>query len=156
MNKSEINKSINKSISRNQVFKSTDLKPFWLASFLLLLTACSTASEHFDSEATKGVGAKSISEVNRMIDQGKIEGVNPDGSTHGVVAPVVSHVPVPKALAETMVLSDQTVVHRQPEEYLRVWIAPFQDNHGNLYEASVVHTLFRPGFWQMSPAIGTR
>lgn len=117
-----------------------------IISLSLILTACSTAAENFDSEATPGVGAKSISEVNRMIDQGKIE-VFPV-SKEQVVAPVVS--PVPIAASETLVLSDQTVVHRQPEQYLRVWLAPFQDAHGNFYESSVVHTLQRPGFWQMN------
>lgn len=112
----------------------------------LLLSACSTASEHFDSEATPGVGTKSISEVNRMIDQGKIEGLS--SNKEQVVAPVVS--PVPIAAPETLVLSDQTIVHRQPEQYLRLWLAPFQDAHGNFYESSVVHTLQRPSFWQMN------
>ena len=43
--------------------------------WVLTLTACSSVSESFDSEATKGVGVKSISEVNAMLDQGKIAGV---------------------------------------------------------------------------------
>lgn len=122
------------------------MKEYQLFSILFLLTACSTAEENFDSEATLGVGAKSISEVNRMIDQGKIEGLS--NGKEQVVAPVVS--PVPIAASETLVLSDQTIVHRQPEQYLRVWLAPFQDAQGNFYESSVVHTLQRPGFWQMN------
>lgn len=73
-----------------------------IISLSLLLSACSTASEHFDSEATPGVGAKSISEVNRMIDQGKIEGLS--SNKEAVVAPVVS--PVPIAISETLVLSE--------------------------------------------------
>ena len=45
---------------------------------LLMLVACSTASESFDSQATQGVGSKSISQVNAMIDKGQIEGIKGD------------------------------------------------------------------------------
>jgi hypothetical protein len=46
-------------------------------------------------------------------------------------------------------LSDILTVHRVPEEHLRVWIAPFQDEYGNLHEGSLVHTVFKPGHWQL-------
>ena len=123
-------------------------KKLSLLSTLLCLTlaCCSTASESFDSEATKGVGAKSISEVNAMIDAGKIEGI--PGDNDKVIAPVIVQNSV--ALANPDVLSDHSVIHRQPEQHLRIWIAPFQDANGNFHEASVVHTLQRPSFWQVS------
>jgi hypothetical protein len=40
-------------------------------------------------------------------------------------------------------------VYRVPEEHLRVWMAPFQDDQGNLHEASVIHTTLKPGYWKM-------
>ena len=117
---------------------------------LLTLTACSSASESFDSEATKGVGAKSISEVNAMIDQGKIDGLKSEVDQGSVVAPVVVQTPVPIANHEMIVLSDNSVIQRQPEQHMRIWFAPFQDINGNFHEASVVHTLLRPSFWQVN------
>lgn len=39
---------------------------------LLLLTACTSYKEDFDCEAVPGVGCKSIAEVDRMIDEGKL------------------------------------------------------------------------------------
>jgi conjugal transfer pilus assembly protein TraV len=116
----------------------------------LALTACSSASESFDSEATKGVGAKSISEVNAMIDQGKIDGLKSEVDQASVVAPVVVQKPVPIANPETIVLSDHSVIQRQPEQHMRIWFAPFQDINGNFHEASVVHTLLSPSFWQVN------
>jgi len=113
-------------------------------------TACSSASESFDSEATKGVGAKSISEVNAMIDQGKIDGLKSEVDQASVVAPVVVQKAVPIANPETIVLSDHSVIQRQPEQHIRIWFAPFQDINGNFHEASVVHTLLRPSFWQVN------
>lgn len=117
-------------------------------SLILCLAGCSTASESFDSEATKGVGSKSISEVNAMIDAGKIEGI--PGDNDKVIAPVIFQNSVALANPETIVLSDHSVIHRQPEQHLRIWIAPFQDANGNFHEASVVHTLQRPSFWQVN------
>lgn len=117
---------------------------------LMLLTACSTVSESFDTEATQGVGAKSISQVNAMIDKGEIPGVKAGGDTgdvNTVITPILSTAPLPHASAEPIVLSDNTVIHRQPEKVMRIWIAPFQDGSGNFHEASVVHSLQRPSFW---------
>lgn len=117
---------------------------------VLTLTACSSVSESFDSEATKGVGAKSISEVNAMLDQGKIAGVKGDSDLAAVVAPVIVQNPIPVSNPETIVLSDQSIIQRQPEQHLRIWFAPFQDVHGNFHEAAIVHTLLRPSYWQMN------
>ena len=117
---------------------------------IMTLTGCSTASESFDSEATKGVGSKSISEVNAMIDQGKIDGIPGDKGDGKVIAPVVVQSPIPALSPETIVLSDHSVIHRQPEQHLRIWMAPFQDGNGNFHEAAVIHTLLRPSFWQVN------
>lgn len=122
------------------------MKKYQLLPILFLLAACSSASEHFDSEATQGVGVKSLSEVNAMIDQGKLAGIPVEGAT--AVAPQVVAKPSSSALA-TILLSDQSLAQRQPEQHLRIWIAPFQDNQGNFHEGSIVHTLQRPSFWQM-------
>jgi conjugal transfer pilus assembly protein TraV len=116
----------------------------------LVLTGCSTASESFDSTAVKGVGSKSISEVNAMIDQGKIEGIPGDRDMDKVVAPVIVQTPIPTSNPETIVLSDHSVIHRQPEQHIRIWMAPFQDANGNFHEASVIHTLLRPSFWAVN------
>ena len=113
----------------------------------LILTACSTASESFDTEATKGVGAKSISQVNGMIDRGEIPGVHSDERATKTLTPLVSTAPLPPVSMTPIVLSDNTVIHRQAEQVMRIWIAPFQDASGNFYEASVVHTVHRPSFW---------
>lgn len=113
----------------------------------LILTACSTAHESFDTQASEGVGAKSISEVNRMIERGDISGVKGDDGERKTLSPLVSTAPLPPVSLTPIVLSDNTVIHRQAEQVMRIWIAPFQDQQGNFYEASVVHTVHRPSFW---------
>ena len=135
-------------------FINTNLNKKKLSQFLvvlsLTLTGCSTASESFDSQATQGVGSKSISQVNAMIDKGQIEGIKGDNESDKVIAPVLVQTPIPTFNQETIVLSDHSVIHRQPEQHMRIWMAPFQDANGNFHEASVIHTLQRPSFWQVN------
>ena len=68
---------------------NTNLNKKKLSQFLvvlsLTLTGCSTASESFDSQATQGVGSKSISQVNAMIDKGQIEGIKGDNESDNVI-----------------------------------------------------------------------
>ena len=133
---------------------NTNLNKKKLSQFLvvlsLTLTGCSTASESFDSQATQGVGSKSITQVNAMIDKGQIEGIKGDNENDKVIAPVLVQTPIPTFNQETIVLSDYSVIHRQPEQHMRIWMAPFQDANGNFHEASVIHTLQRPSFWQVN------
>jgi len=130
-------------------------------SLSLILGACSTTSETFDCKAGSGVGCKSISEVNQMIDE-QVRGKETAGNkqsmllpqqTESFPTPIISQNP-PKienlrASPMTAPLSEYTTVQRVPEEYLRVWISPFQDEYGNLHEGSVIHTVLKPGYWQL-------
>jgi len=113
-----------------------------------LLSGCSTTSETFDCKAGKGVGCKSISEVNQMVDHGAL-GVGGQEATSltPLSAPVITTASL--SPGQDIALSDDMVVHRIREEHLRVWIAPFQDHQGNLHEGTVVHTVLKPGFWHI-------
>lgn len=117
-------------------------------SALLLLTGCSTTSETFDTGAVEGLGAKSITEVNAMVNQGEVGGVR-QSSALKQTPPVFSTFDKKTMDVEAVELSNKTLTYRQPEKHRRVWIAPFQDARGNLHEGAIVHTLLRPGYWQM-------
>ena len=125
----------------------------------LSLSGCSTTSESFDCKAGHGVGCRSISEVNRMVDRGHL------GSLAESDVPLTkdrqSKLPFEPASPSTPVISTgplpveypgNLVVHRMPEEYLRVWVAPYQDRYGNFHEGSVVHTVLKPGYWHIKPS----
>jgi len=112
-----------------------------------LLSGCSRSSESFDTEPGKGVGFRSISEVNTLVENGKIEGIKT--KIHdGVTAPIVT---VEKPSSVEFLPGGDTKVMRRPEEHIRVWVAPFQDESGNFHEGSVVHTLLNHGTWHMFP-----
>jgi conjugal transfer pilus assembly protein TraV len=138
------------------ILKSISASAF-VASLCLSLCACSTTSETFDCPSGKGVGCKSISEVNQMVDRGTLgrdaeEGKQSILPLQSLSAPIMatdpSAVERDKASAKIS-LSDTMAVHRAREEHLRVWIAPFQDEQGNLHEGSIIHTVLKPGYWQL-------
>ena len=128
----------------------TGHKTLLALSLGMILSGCSTTSETFDCKSGKGVGCKSISEVNQMVDGGTL-GSEQEGNAHTPLAvPVItSSSLLPGLQGPPVALSDDMVVHRIREEHLRVWIAPFQDHQGNLHEGTVVHTVLKPGFWHI-------
>ena len=114
------------------------------------LSGCSTNSETFDCKEGKGVGCKSILAVNKMVDQGSF-GESPE--TPGTVLPVLGSPHNPTIQYVETPLSDDMVINRIKEEHLRVWIAPHQDEQGNLHEGSIVHTVLKPGYWHIQGAL---
>ena len=128
----------------------TSHKTLLVLSLGMVLSGCSTTSETFDCKAGKGVGCKSISQVNKMVDEGAL-GAEQEGNAHTPLStPVITTASLSAGSQDSDIpLSDDMVVHRIREEHLRVWIAPFQDHQGNLHEGTVVHTVLKPGFWQV-------
>jgi len=120
------------------------IKNSLIGSFaMLILSGCSISKESFDCTYGKGVGCHSITEVNSMVNLGKLVGTNAINQVT-----TTKHATQP-AQAE-VVSSDQMLVKRVTEEHLRIWIAPHQDEHGHFHEASVIHTVLRSGFWQIT------
>lgn len=125
-------------------------------AFCFSLCACSTTSETFDCPAGKGVGCKSVTEINQMIDQGALSGVpvaaEKINSTQAPPSLALANTPLSDSRVSDLRVSDEISVQRIQEEHLRVWIAPFQDTQGNLHEGSIVHTVLKPGSWQVKVA----
>jgi conjugal transfer pilus assembly protein TraV len=117
-------------------------------SVSLGLCGCSsTTSETFDCQAGKGVGCKSISAVNKMVDQGLLGDATQEAQPVSL-PPTFTN--APKSINAQTPLSDDFFVQRVQEEHLRVWIAPYQDAQGNFHEGSIVHTVLTPGSWRAS------
>lgn len=87
---------------------------------VLMLTGCSTYQEGFDCAAVPGVGCKSITQVDRLIDQGKIG--------------------VDEALPfESKSLNPQPLSPRA--KGVQAWLAPYEDENGTWHDSQ---TLFVP------------
>lgn len=121
-----------------------------------LLSGCAIYEQAFDCEAGKGLGCKSISEVNGFVDRGELdsalEGKKPGCSD---CAPLSSsseyeelreRLPaLPDSVADSLI--EGAGAKRAGEETLRVWIAPFEDKDGDFQGESYVHTVITPGRW---------
>lgn len=78
-----------------------------------LLTGCSTYSETFDCGAGPGVGCKSLTYVNRMVEHGKLP-QDEDG------------------------LDDFESVKPTSTRGTRMWVAGHKDNQGHYHEESYI------------------
>ena len=105
---------------------------------ILALTGCSIPKEQFDCKYGVGLGCKSITEVNQMVNDGALGGRHPNPKPQIAVSKNV-----------TNLIHEPMVVQRVTEEHLRVWLAPFQDEQGCFHEGEIIHTVLRPGFWQV-------
>ncbi|OJX11911.1 MAG: hypothetical protein BGO77_04615 [Caedibacter sp. 37-49] len=83
----------------------------------ILLTACTSYKEGFDCEAVSGVGCRSISEVDKMIDEGKLGAEEDHGSSHPETPP-----------KEVAVEKQQDSLNKA--RGVHVWIAPYSDDEG--------------------------
>lgn len=121
-------------------------KPFILLLLPLLgLTACSIPKESFDCPPGQGVGCHSISEVNQQVNERRLNTDKP--SKKPVYSALLDerHSVEPQETTPT----DALEVQRISEAHLRIWFAPFQDEHGHFHEASIIHAVLKPGFWQV-------
>lgn len=86
----------------------------------LFLSGCSTYNEDFDCEPGKGVGCKSLSQVNRMVDEGAF-GVEEEDKTVETAAVVPS------------------------QKQLRIWVAGYEEGDGTIHEPSVLYVPLKSG-----------
>jgi hypothetical protein len=97
----------------------------------VLLNGCAPlGNESFSSEPGKGFGWKSMQENHQLIHQQS------------------TSLPLTVTPQPYLVQSGPlTTVQRAPEQSIRVWFAPYQDEGGNLHEESALHTVIQTGQW---------
>ena len=111
-----------KGFLRNHVLKTHALTQGAVLLSGLLLVGCSTTyQEGFDCPSVPGVGCHSISEVDRMVDEGKL-GAEEELDT--------------RDQPKTQLPSKRS---NKPERWTRVWIAPYKDAHDIWHTGSVIY-----------------
>lgn len=103
------------------------MKHIILMTSLLLLTACTSYKEGFDCDAIPGVGCRSISEVDKMIDEGKIGADDTSNKKPN---------PQEESKGDNKHLSFIKDVH--------VWIAPYSDDEGTTHGAQNLFVPIKP------------
>lgn len=110
-----------------------------LISTVLAVSGCASMNSEFNCPAGKGVGCKSIHEINQMVD----EGVLSSGESQ----------PQPHILKTTLTpllvdINETALPQRSAEKILRVWIASYEDIEGNWHSPQTVHTVVKKAEWQ--------
>ncbi len=116
----------------------------------LLVSGCvGVYDQKFDCEVAPGIACKSISEVNKLVDNNELENAigEKDDDTASKKASSTKALP---SFTDTAIYSAEnssTTLKRQSERTLRIWIASHQNQHGDFFEESYVHTVVTPGKW---------
>jgi hypothetical protein len=116
------------------------IKEVSVIAFCLGLVGCSTTGQdNFSTEPGKGFGWKSMNETHQII-QREMGGFNAS-------QPIT---PQPYVVSS----ANFEGIQRIPEQYLRIWIPPYQDMQGNLHEESSIQTVIKSGQWKLpNPSI---
>lgn len=116
---------------------------WFLHGMLVMLQGCAGHLESFDSCATQGVGLKSISQVNDMVEQNQIKNLEDDQ----IKKSLKDFIEIGSGdFADENLVDGDEIIKKQT--VMRVWIAPYQDQWGNLHEASTIHTVLASS-WQV-------
>jgi len=104
------------------------MKQLFILIFPLALTACGTGyNESFDCAPGRGVGCKSISMVDRLVDQEKLPSQIEENQK---ISPV-----------QTLEINNQG-----PQKTVRVWIPDFKDKSGRIVEPQIIHEVVGVGY----------
>ena len=109
----------------------------------LLVIGCTQGQESFSTEPGKGYGWKDMTETQKEIHKE----ITPEGFNS---MPMQGMLPIPVTSVTypiSHVSGSLSSVTRMPEQYVKVWFAPYQDSSGNLHEECAVHTVMQTGQW---------
>ena len=119
----------------------------------LLLTACSTYKENFDCPPGSGVGCKSITAVDQLIDKGKLpHPEKPIPLDPSIQRSEINSNDTPRVIAINADEQTQLTQHgilRVPEQVMALWVKGYLDASGNYHSDSVVYTVVRPASWSV-------
>lgn len=100
------------------------LKLIPLLLTLPILNGCMTYSESFDCPPGKGVGCKSLSQVNEMVEEGDL--------------PLEKLETTQELTQEPKIPADWIEAKNTPQN-LRIWFAEYKDSEGNTHSPSYVY-----------------
>jgi conjugal transfer pilus assembly protein TraV len=107
-----------------------------------MLSGCGELNSQFTCPMKPGVTCQSLDQVNTMVDQGKL--------AEAKSKTLPSNDPV---LTVNVSYSADEAVSRSPEQVMRLWVAPYQDNKGNYFSSTHVYHVIQPGHWSTDPVI---
>ncbi|MDP3641390.1 MAG: TraV family lipoprotein [Alphaproteobacteria bacterium] len=119
------------------------------------LSSCTSYEESFSTEPGTGSGWKSMSDtyaLGHVSDQKEKETENTLEKDVRHLDPLYKDA-ISDAQRDALYCSGKSEsIDRLPEEYLRVWIAPYQDPSGNMVEGYYVRSRMKQGQWVITSA----
>ena len=135
--------------------KILNLKHLTILCTLHLAACMGVYDEDFDCGVGKGVGCRSISQVNEMVNRGQVplptaedeEKEDRDESSTEDVELSTENLPVLAPLASEQGFK----VKRIPEKTVRLWVAPHEAQDGSFVEETYVNLVIESGRWVNIP-----
>jgi hypothetical protein len=124
-----------------------------LTSFCFL-SSCTSYEESFSTEPGTGSGWKSMSDTYALGHAIDHENIHKEQTQKSVASLAVSYTrDTDAAQRDALYCSGKAEsIDRLPEEYLRVWMAPYQDPTGNMVEGYYVRSRMKQGQWVITSA----
>jgi conjugal transfer pilus assembly protein TraV len=122
------------------------IKPLKSLSMLLILTGCAGINGKFDCPYKLGISCKSVSEVNDLVDRGKLPAKFTKNTTAKATVTVNT---------TTTTVTEWRGAKRIPEKILTVWLAPFVDQAGNYHGGSFLTAVIQPAKWLQQGAVNS-
>jgi hypothetical protein len=119
---------------------------FTLIVLPFFIMGCTQGNESFSTEPGKGFGWKHMSDTSDAIHRESFynQGLYNPGSQPRLELPPLRTLP-------PLGVNTHSGITRIPEQSIKIWLAPYQDEAGNLHEESVVHTVMQSGQWILPP-----
>jgi conjugal transfer pilus assembly protein TraV len=111
----------------------------------VMLSGCGELNSQFTCPMKPGVNCQSLDQVNTLVDQGKLAEAKP--------TPILAHSADPVLTVNMSYSADNNGVTRSPEQVMRLWVAPYQDNKGNYFSSTQIYHVIQPGHWSTDPII---
>ena len=120
------------------------------------LSSCTSYEESFSTEPGTGSGWKSMSDTYTLGNAKDKQTVDQEQTQKSTQPLAVSYMrDTDAAQRDTLYCTGKSEsIERRPEEYLRVWMMPYQDTQGNMIEGYYVRSLMKQGQWVVTSAAG--
>jgi hypothetical protein len=111
---------------------------------LIGLSGCSSYSETFDCPAGQGVGCKSLSRVNQMVEKGDLPFKDPEESVSSdVISPRLVKTDQAAPLHLNADIMGEPVMYAGAYKTSRIWFAGYKDSHGNYHGSHFVEPVLK-------------
>lgn len=121
-----------------------------LILIMLTLTSCSTYNSQFSCKPSKGIGCKSLSTVNELVNDNKLESeiANLNDKCKDCDKKEINAAE-PVAIDDTPYISteNEEEVQRSKEKIIKIWFNEYEDLEGNYNSDQVVYSVLQPSKW---------